>query len=420
MIGTRMVLLRAAIVAMTLRSFPVVGVRTQVHYKWQSNCDYVGGDLKAVGGISSTCGHLCVIEEKCTHWSWTDVNGGTCWLKQSKAASISKSAGQGFCGYITDRVTTSDSMQNHAQNNPAQIDSSPIQYPTILDQNPVPKTDLPMSWTFSNEKTIETPAPAQIELNLAPIELNPLQYPTIIDQNPVQKADLPLSWTFSNEKVTETPEVKPAQIPVQVEQNPVQDIPPPIEQNPVQDIPPPIEQNPVQDIPPPIEQNPVQDIPPPVEQKPVQKADPPTASPAPPCDNGLTTADNAKMLSSLNSYRADNGLAALAIDNRLAAAALVHSQYQAKYCVMQHEGTDGSTPGDRMKSQNYVWSYCAENVAAGQANVSEVMKSWWNSEHHRENILRVTVTHVGFALVSNEACEYKRFWTQDFGAEQTA
>ncbi|RMX67923.1 hypothetical protein DD238_000533 [Peronospora effusa] len=283
----------AAIVAMTLRSFPVVGVRTQVHYKWQSNCDYVGGDLKAVGGISSTCGHLCVIEEKCTHWSWTDVNGGTCWLKQSKAASISKSAGQGFCGYITDR-------------------------------------------------------------------------------------------------------------------------------NPVQDIPPPIEQNPVQDIPPPIEQNPVQDIPPPVEQKPVQKADPPTASPAPPCDNGLTTADNAKMLSSLNSYRADNGLAALAIDNRLAAAALVHSQYQAKYCVMQHEGTDGSTPGDRMKSQNYVWSYCAENVAAGQANVSEVMKSWWNSEHHRENILRVTVTHVGFALVSNEACEYKRFWTQDFGAEQTA
>lgn len=135
-------------------------------------------------------------------------------------------------------------------------------------------------------------------------------------------------------------------------------------------------------------------------------------------DNGLTSVETAEMLASINSYRADNGLAALTIDARLVAASYVHSQDQATHCAMMHEGTDGSDPWDRMEAQGYAWSVAAENVAAGQTSVSAVMTSWWNSAGHRANILKDDVVNVGFALASNNACsEYKTYWTQDFGTE---
>ncbi|CAI5734307.1 unnamed protein product [Peronospora destructor] len=406
MIYTRVFLLPTAIVAMTLRFSPVFGIHTQVRYKWKSKCDYFGEDIKSVRGISSKCGHQCVIEAKCTHWSWTDVDGGTCWLKQSRKASILMSAGQGFCGYITDRVSIADSTQNNEQNNPAQIEQNPVQNTIPIEQN----SDLVTSWTFSNKKAFETPESTPYDNGLKTAENAEMlkQNPAQIELKPIQIELKPIQIELNPSPI----ELKPAQIkqePIQIKQEPAQ-----IKLKPAQ-----------------IKQEPAKIDTIPIEQKPVQKADLPTSwtfsnekaletPESTPYDNGLKAAENAEMLSSLNSYRADNGVAALIIDNRLMAAAMVHSKYQATYCIMQHEGINDSNPGDRMKSQNYFWSYSAENVAAGQANVSEVMTSWWNSEHHRDNILRVTVTHVGFALVANDACEYKRFWTQDFGAEQTA
>lgn len=134
-------------------------------------------------------------------------------------------------------------------------------------------------------------------------------------------------------------------------------------------------------------------------------------------DNGLSSAETAEMLASINSYRAQYGLSALTIDARLVAAAYVHSQDQATQCTMAHEGSDGSDPWDRMEAQGYDWTVAAENVAAGQSSVSQVMTSWWNSAGHRANILKDDVVNVGFALASNSGCgSYTTYWTQDFGA----
>ncbi|KAK1938060.1 Uncharacterized protein P3T76_009210 [Phytophthora citrophthora] len=134
-------------------------------------------------------------------------------------------------------------------------------------------------------------------------------------------------------------------------------------------------------------------------------------------DNGLSSAETAEMLASINSYRAQYGLSALTIDARLVAAAYVHSKDQATQCTMAHEGSDGSDPWDRMEAQGYDWTVAAENVAAGQSSVSQVMTSWWNSAGHRANILKDDVKNVGFALASNSGCgAYTTYWTQDFGA----
>ncbi|KAG2840571.1 hypothetical protein PC118_g1123 [Phytophthora cactorum] len=113
--------------------------------------------------------------------------------------------------------------------------------------------------------------------------------------------------------------------------------------------------------------------------------------------SGLSTAAMAEMLDRINSFRAQNGLAALNIDYRTAIAKL----------------------GDRIKAQGYSYSTAAENVAAGQTTVESVMTSWWNSPGHRANILNEGVENVGFALATNEACGlYKTYWTQDFGQSE--
>ncbi|ETL93892.1 hypothetical protein F442_08337 [Phytophthora nicotianae P10297] len=132
--------------------------------------------------------------------------------------------------------------------------------------------------------------------------------------------------------------------------------------------------------------------------------------------SGVSTTDMAEMLRRVNLFRAQNGLAAVTIDYRLGKAALLHSQDQASHCNMTHTGTAIARLGDRVRAEGYRYSTAAENVAAGQASVEDVMTSWWNSPGHRANILNEDVDNVGFALATNEACgSYKTYWTQDFG-----
>ncbi|CEG42618.1 CAP domain [Plasmopara halstedii] len=132
--------------------------------------------------------------------------------------------------------------------------------------------------------------------------------------------------------------------------------------------------------------------------------------------NGLTTAEMKEMLVRINTYRARNGLCALAISKRLEAAAFLHSKDQANHCTMTHTGSNGSHLSDRIKNQGYYYSTVAENVAAGQTSVESVMTSWWNSPGHRANLLNKNVTNVGFSKVVNNNCHnYATYWTQDFG-----
>ncbi|KAK1938057.1 Uncharacterized protein P3T76_009207 [Phytophthora citrophthora] len=123
-----------------------------------------------------------------------------------------------------------------------------------------------------------------------------------------------------------------------------------------------------------------------------------------------------KMLSWIYSYRAQKGINTLTIDLRLVKAAQLHSQDQVNSCFMTHTGTDIAKVGGRIKAQGYTYDAVAENVAAGQTTVEDVMTSWWNSPGHRANILNKDVLDVGFALAMNGTCNnYKTYWTRDFG-----
>ena len=128
-----------------------------------------------------------------------------------------------------------------------------------------------------------------------------------------------------------------------------------------------------------------------------------------------------QMLSELNVIRADRGLNQLKICKPLTKSALNYAKYMAAKNFLAHEGPDGSTIGTRIQKAGYVWmnstqgSQIAENIAAGQNSVSEVMKRWRNSASHYKNMVNPVFTHVGFGMAVNERAISKKYWVQHLG-----
>ena len=128
-----------------------------------------------------------------------------------------------------------------------------------------------------------------------------------------------------------------------------------------------------------------------------------------------------QMLSELNVIRVDNGLNKLKICKPLTKSAQNYAKYMAAKNFLAHEGPDGSTIGSRIQRAGYDWmnstqgSQVAENIAAGQNSVSEVMKRWRNSASHYKNMVNPVFTHVGFGMAVNERAKYKKYWVQNLG-----
>ncbi|KAI9907649.1 hypothetical protein PsorP6_003175 [Peronosclerospora sorghi] len=124
------------------------------------------------------------------------------------------------------------------------------------------------------------------------------------------------------------------------------------------------------------------------------------------------------MLAAVNKQRATQGLAPLCLNRKLHAAAQRHSNDMAAKDFMGHGGSDGSTMSERISEAGYEWSSVAENVAAGQINVADVMESWIHSPGHLANIMG-DYTMFGSAYAFNKHGEYQHYWTQEFGSSET-
>ncbi|KAG2799752.1 hypothetical protein PC111_g20285 [Phytophthora cactorum] len=124
------------------------------------------------------------------------------------------------------------------------------------------------------------------------------------------------------------------------------------------------------------------------------------------------------MLERVNLERGAQGLPALCANSKLQEAAQRHSDDQAANNFMDHTGSDGSLMSQRVTDAGYDWRGVAENVAAGQIDVTEVMDAWMNSEGHRHNILG-DYTMLGTAYAYTPDGLYNHFWTQDFGRSDT-
>jgi uncharacterized protein YkwD len=113
----------------------------------------------------------------------------------------------------------------------------------------------------------------------------------------------------------------------------------------------------------------------------------------------------------VNAERAGAGCPALRISPALHRAAERHSRDMAARRVLDHRGSGGDGPGERITAAGFRWSAWAENIARGRPTASSVVDGWMNSPKHRSNILDCRSTMVGVAVVRGAGGPW---WTQVF------
>jgi len=104
----------------------------------------------------------------------------------------------------------------------------------------------------------------------------------------------------------------------------------------------------------------------------------------------------------VNNARAAEGRSALVYDARLEAAARAHGEDMAAQGFFSHTGSDGSDIGARLRRAGYDFCFGAENIAAGQKSLVNVMSAWMDSRGHRRNILHRKAKAVGLARVEGD------------------
>ncbi|TFE33985.1 CAP domain-containing protein [Frankia sp. B2] len=140
---------------------------------------------------------------------------------------------------------------------------------------------------------------------------------------------------------------------------------------------------------------------------------PAVASPHPPYLPASWMSLVGQVATSTNFERRAAGCPPLIVDLRLAAAAQAHSVDMATVGYFGHGSPDGRSPFDRIAAAGFSFSIAAENIAAGQRTVAEVMRGWMNSPEHRSNILTCSLTRIGVGYATGG--RYGTYWTQDFG-----
>ena len=49
--------------------------------QWAFACDFVNNDMGSAQVPGEQCGGKCMSTNGCTHFAWTNYQGGTCWMK---------------------------------------------------------------------------------------------------------------------------------------------------------------------------------------------------------------------------------------------------------------------------------------------------------------------------------------------------
>lgn len=85
-------------------------VDTSWHSVWKKECDFYGNDIKPVHTSADACGSMCYWEDDCTHYAWSEHEGGKCWLKsaphvtKAHAHTTNYNPSTNICGIVYPKV----------------------------------------------------------------------------------------------------------------------------------------------------------------------------------------------------------------------------------------------------------------------------------------------------------------------------
>lgn len=116
------------------------------------------------------------------------------------------------------------------------------------------------------------------------------------------------------------------------------------------------------------------------------------------------------ILTKINTERAKYNLKPMILNESISNLAIIKSNDMAKNNYFSHISKKYGSPFDMLKKENIKYFGAGENIAKGQKNEDEVMKSWLESKGHRKNILNPNFTEVGIGKDTYS----KNIWTQIF------
>ncbi|WP_137129795.1 CAP domain-containing protein [Rhizobium sp. FY34] len=135
--------------------------------------------------------------------------------------------------------------------------------------------------------------------------------------------------------------------------------------------------------------------------------------PSTPSVDGATD-DTRAALPLVNALRARHGLSALGASGPTGRAAAEQAVRMAKANEMKHLIGFGDDFGDRMK-RNSVALPAAENIASGQASVTEAVQAWIDSPKHLINMLG-DYRAVGVAMARSPSTS-RPYWAMVLSAQ---
>lgn len=130
-----------------------------------------------------------------------------------------------------------------------------------------------------------------------------------------------------------------------------------------------------------------------------------------------------KMLEFLNEERAKYNSQPLELDIQLCEAALIRAEETTE--KFSHTRPDGRPSRTVLSDIGYVSSkyldysgthtIVGENIAQGQKTVNEVVKEWFESKSHWQNIVHSKYRKIGIAYIKADD-KYKHYWVQIFSS----
>lgn len=133
--------------------------------------------------------------------------------------------------------------------------------------------------------------------------------------------------------------------------------------------------------------------------------------------DGSGSLEESNMISLINQKRAAVSCPALVRDQNLTAAANRHAADMRDHGVRDHQGSDGSTPQNRIAEAGFAPASATGEIMywSDQASSYTAAVNWWmNSPPHKAIIENCTYTHIGIGVLYPGGTKY--FAVGDFGA----
>ena len=113
----------------------------------------------------------------------------------------------------------------------------------------------------------------------------------------------------------------------------------------------------------------------------------------------------ADVVSLTNVERTRQHRAILRANPRLMRAAQIQAEQMARAHHLAHVLPKAPYPSarDRLAAADYRWQTYGENVALGQSDAADVVRSWMHSRGHRTNILNAGFSEIGAGYATDKA-----------------